>query len=254
MTYIKNSAAFTLVELAIVIVIIGLLVGGVLQGQELMDQARQRQVRAEFNGFMAATATFIAKYNGLPGDIRGFRFFGNTTDCLNITNIAHSKNNGCNGDSNGVYSQWDSEGLLYWKHLARANMIKGDFTGSVSGTHGSTDCCLKAGENIPVSTYNNASYWLRATDESLPARVNNINRFHYGKIRTNGANRWLYNPVLTQQEAYEFDVKFDDGLANSGAIMAEDGFPTTSCMASGDYNKTATSGGCLFYFMWNIGK
>lgn len=66
----RLTSGFTLVELAIVLVIIGLIVGGVLAGQELVHQARIRQTVNQFTGFIAAAHTFDGKYGGMPGDLK----------------------------------------------------------------------------------------------------------------------------------------------------------------------------------------
>ena len=65
----SRSNGFTLVELAIVMIIIGLLIGGILKGQELVENARVNATVAQIKAIQAATATFHDKYNALPGDM-----------------------------------------------------------------------------------------------------------------------------------------------------------------------------------------
>src|ERR1035438_6434502 len=65
----KSQAGFTLVELAIVMIIIGLLIGGVLKGQQLIDNARVTATVAQINSITAAVISFREMYNDLPGDI-----------------------------------------------------------------------------------------------------------------------------------------------------------------------------------------
>jgi prepilin-type N-terminal cleavage/methylation domain-containing protein len=64
----KKQKGFTLIEIAIVLVIIGLLVGGVLQGQELIENSRVKQVVKDMNGTAAAIFTYQDRYGRLPGD------------------------------------------------------------------------------------------------------------------------------------------------------------------------------------------
>jgi prepilin-type N-terminal cleavage/methylation domain-containing protein len=65
----KNSqAGFTLVEIAIVLVIIGLLLGGILKGQEMITQAKIKNVINDFNGVTAAVNSYQDRYRALPGD------------------------------------------------------------------------------------------------------------------------------------------------------------------------------------------
>ena len=92
----KNTASragqsgFTLIELSIVLVIIGLLVGGVLEGQDLIKAAQIRSTISQFEQFDAAVNTFRTKYNNLPGDVvNGTNFFANT-DVPLVANCANA--------------------------------------------------------------------------------------------------------------------------------------------------------------------
>ena len=64
----NKQSGFTLVEIAIVLVIIGLLLGGVMKGQELIKSAKVKALIQEINGYSAAFNTYIDKYGALPGD------------------------------------------------------------------------------------------------------------------------------------------------------------------------------------------
>jgi prepilin-type N-terminal cleavage/methylation domain-containing protein len=64
-----TRSGFTLIELSIVLVIIGLIAGGVLVGRDLIEAARIRQQITEIEQFKTAVNTFRIKYNGLPGDL-----------------------------------------------------------------------------------------------------------------------------------------------------------------------------------------
>ena len=68
---IRRQSGFTLVEIAIVLVIIGLLLGGVLKGQELITQAKIKNVANDFNGLTAAVYSYQDRYKRLPGDDPG---------------------------------------------------------------------------------------------------------------------------------------------------------------------------------------
>lgn len=64
----RKQRGFTLVEIAIVLVIIGLLLGGVLKGQEMIENARIKSVVADMNGISAAYNSYIDRYRSIPGD------------------------------------------------------------------------------------------------------------------------------------------------------------------------------------------
>src|SRR3954464_5967210 len=66
----RAQAGFTLVEIAIVLVIIGLLLGGILKGQEMITQAKIKNIINDFNGLSAAMYSYQDRYRALPGDDR----------------------------------------------------------------------------------------------------------------------------------------------------------------------------------------
>jgi prepilin-type N-terminal cleavage/methylation domain-containing protein len=75
-----RAAGFTLIELSIVLVIIGLIVGGILTGQELIKSATVRSEVSELENIETAIYAFRDKYGGLPGDLSNATAFFGTTD------------------------------------------------------------------------------------------------------------------------------------------------------------------------------
>src|SRR5690349_19165494 len=67
----KRHNGFTLVEIAIVLVIIGLLLGGILKGQEMVTQAKIKNSIADFSGISAAYYGYQDRYRQIPGDDSG---------------------------------------------------------------------------------------------------------------------------------------------------------------------------------------
>src|SRR5688572_32426776 len=92
MTMHNRQAGFTLIEIAIVLVIIGLLLGGVLKGQELITSARVRNLISQQDGIKAAYFGFLDRYRALPGDYNAAS--------TNIPGISAGCNAG-NGNGNG---------------------------------------------------------------------------------------------------------------------------------------------------------
>jgi prepilin-type N-terminal cleavage/methylation domain-containing protein len=114
----RSHSGFTLVEIAIVLVIIGLLLGGILKGQEMIVQAKIKTTIADFNGVLAAYNGYLDRYHALPGDDAGAgRWSGALVG---------------NGDSvvNGPYqSQVDTdESRRFWQHLRLAGFVPGQGT------------------------------------------------------------------------------------------------------------------------------
>jgi len=67
----RKTRGFTLVEIAIVLVIVGLLLGGILKGQEMITQARIKNVIGDFSGIAAAYHGYQDRYRAIPGDDPG---------------------------------------------------------------------------------------------------------------------------------------------------------------------------------------
>ena len=120
----RKQTGFTLIEIAIVLVIIGLLLGGVLKGQELITSARVRNLISQQDGVKAAYFGFLDRFRSLPGDYN-----------LATTNIANTT---ANGNANGqieaaavcgaIPACQALEYIVVWEHLSRAGFINGSYT------------------------------------------------------------------------------------------------------------------------------
>ena len=93
---------FSLVELAIVLVILGLLIGGVLSGQSLIRASELRSVTQQYQSIIAATVSFRDKYFAIPGDMNNAsQFWGLQASYGSCYNAASSSALTCNGNGNG---------------------------------------------------------------------------------------------------------------------------------------------------------
>lgn len=122
----RALTGFTLIELAIVLVVIGLLLGAVLKGQELIESARVRNIITQINGIKAAYYAFQDKYQAAPGDYPG------PLAHANLAGIANAQVGG-NGDGVVQDTPQARESLLAWVHLSHAKLIDGSYraTGSL---------------------------------------------------------------------------------------------------------------------------
>ena len=125
-TYKKSQSGFTLVEIAIVLVIIGLLLGGVLKGTELIENSKVKRAVSEINGVTAAIYSYQDRYQRLPGDdgpvatlnARGGSWSNITVFGNNNGAIAATRGNTFGGNGEG--------GVAFWTHLRAAGFINGD--------------------------------------------------------------------------------------------------------------------------------
>ncbi len=115
-----RQSGFTLVEIAIVLVIIGLLIGGVLKGREMITNAKIKRIENDFAGVSAAIYAYQDRYGVLPGD-----------DPAASTRFAGTWRAADNGNGNGnISGGWNStnngnESRKIWKHLRGAGLIAG---------------------------------------------------------------------------------------------------------------------------------
>jgi prepilin-type N-terminal cleavage/methylation domain-containing protein len=118
---------FTLIEIAIVLVIIGLLLGGILKGQELITSARVRNLISQQDGVKAAFFGFLDRYRAYPGD------YGQTEARANIPGCAACSGGNNNGQIQSVAGGGViDEQIAVWEHLSRAGFINGNYTYAVA--------------------------------------------------------------------------------------------------------------------------
>lgn len=129
----SSNHGFTLIEIAIVLVIVGLLAGSILAGKNLIEAATIRQQMTQIEKINTAVLTFRGKYGGLPGDLEA-------DDAINVGFVPRSGGSG-HGDGNGriqhcdfnpssgvVQEELGCEIVLFWSDLSAASLIEGSFT------------------------------------------------------------------------------------------------------------------------------
>ena len=116
----RNQTGFTLIEIAIVLVIIGLLLGGVLKGQELINSAKVKNLASDFKNISLFIYSYQDKYRALPGD-----------DALAASHVsgAHTAGGANIGDGK-IDGKWNSttpteESFLFWEHVRLSGIATG---------------------------------------------------------------------------------------------------------------------------------
>ena len=210
-----RNRAFTLVELSIVLVILGLLVGGVIAGQSLISAAQLRSINVDATKYMTAINSFEAKYKALPGDMpTATRYWGAASPSACATTIGTGTQT-CDGDGDGsILTQSRSdESLRVWQHLANAGLIPGRYDGVTYN---------KA--NQPNAAFGKNTIWRIAATGLGNALI-------LSEITSDYA-------YLTAEDAYDIDSKYDDGLPETGKIRAFVGSgidPDLGCYQNGKY-------------------
>jgi prepilin-type N-terminal cleavage/methylation domain-containing protein len=127
----KRQAGFTLVEIAIVLVIIGLLLGAILKGQELIDSSRTKNAINEVSSIKAAHYSYIDRYKRLPGDDNG-QPGGFNSRGGSWTGMAGGNGNGVIAVTGAQTFTGGGEGDEYFRHLRAAGFITGDQTATAA--------------------------------------------------------------------------------------------------------------------------
>src|SRR5688572_27439808 len=116
----KKTQGFTLVEIAIVLVIIGLLLGGILKGQEMITQAKIKNLVSDFSGVSVAYHGYVDRYRKIPGDD------GSANDRWTLSILTPAAPGVFNdGTISGGYASAtnNAESRLFWLHLRRAGFV-----------------------------------------------------------------------------------------------------------------------------------
>jgi len=212
---LAQKAGFTLIELSIVLVIIGLIVGGVLVGQDMIKAATIRASVGQVEKTNTAINTFYNKYNGLPGDLtNGTTFFPSVTGS-NETNQGDgnrliignaSANTACT-----TTTCIAGESAVAWYMLSQANLI-----------------------SDPITTVAYENFTLVVSDAVLPqtkmgrgARlavmgIGGLNYFVIGNFGSSalGAGTATFTPAMSPLDAFQFDSKLDDSIPTSGTVRS----------------------------------
>jgi len=176
-----RQKGFTLVEIAIVLVIIGLLLGGILKGQEMITQAKIKNVIADFSGISAAYHGYQDRYRTIPGDDP------------NATRWTGASAGNGNGIVQGAYNSTTAtdESRLWWDHLRRSGFVAGNGTqqpfNAVAGQIG-----VQTGDaQATIGTTLGGFSGLIICSANLPDKI-----------------------------AIAVDVQVDDGASNAGSVRA----------------------------------
>jgi prepilin-type N-terminal cleavage/methylation domain-containing protein len=129
----NNQSGFTLVEIAIVLVIIGLLLGGVLKGQELINSAKVKNFATDFRNIPLFIYGYQDKFKALPGDdAKANDHLGGAATSANVGLLTPNAGTPGNGRIEGNYNSTSAgdETVAFWQHVRLANLASGatDFT------------------------------------------------------------------------------------------------------------------------------
>ena len=262
------SNGFTLLELSIVIVIIGLIVAGISAGSSLVTQAQLRSITSELKQFDAAINGFVLQYDALPGDM------SNATDYWPSCGSAGLTDAQCNGNSNGLirdgislgnYTDVD-EASRAWVHLSNAGLVDGTFSGAYEN---STEILET---QVPTSAYPNIGYGFGDAAQAVTAGWDSTNGTDVAKsylkigspIDDGSSDRIGASEFTSSQassQALSLDSKIDDGKPGQGRFYIHVGgnpggsncYDSTDPIAA-EYSLSVTGKICSPHYVLMLGN
>jgi len=188
-----GEEGFTLIEIAIVMVIVGLLLGGVLKGQEMIENGRVRNAISSLDGVSAAYNSYYDRYRRIPGDDGPLAtLIARGGNWANIT--LGGNNNGVIASTAGQTFTGAGENANFWQHLRAAGFINGN----------PADAGVAA---LPINAFSgltgitNAATIMAGLGGALTG-----NKVCLGRV--------------PGKAAAAIDVQLDDGVSNSGSVRA----------------------------------
>lgn len=205
----KKQAGFTLIELAIVLVIIGLLLGGVLKGQELINSAKVKNMASDFKNIQVYIYGYQDKFKALPGDDHAAAAHVNGTNAGSATETQNAI----------IEGQWNStsandESFMFWQHVRLAGLA-------------------------PGSTDPTAATYIQRNADGGQVGVQSVSGFTaVTTLPTAGGISGSFvicSDGVLGKFAKQLDTTLDDGIGNTGSVrVVVNGTPTTGVEAPVD--------------------
>jgi len=235
--------AFSLVELSIVLVILGLLTGGILAGQSLIRAAELRGLHTDGMKYITAVHTFRDKYFALPGDMNNATKFWGAAHATPATcrTTASTDQRTCDGNGNGQITSTGTsyEDMRFWQHLANAGLLEGKYDGV----------------NDYASAKLQGSHWTTYYYGQYTGGTTQFSGFWGHDFELDGDGGVASR--LTPAEAWNIDTKSDDGLPGKGKLWAYKGDAGNPCTTMYDqasdtgavYNLNYNANACWIYYV-----
>lgn len=200
--FARRQSGFTLIEIAIVLVIIGLLLGGILKGQELINSARVKNLATDFRNIPVFIYGYQDKFKALPGDDGAAK--------VHVGAVA------TDGNGNGViegnwYDTTASEAFYFWQDVRLAGLAPG-VTDTTSATY------------LPQNASGGTIGIQSGTTDAAKTPIKDKNGIAIGGAYV------ICSTSILGKFVKQLDIQLDDGETDSGSMMAT---PTTTPGASG---------------------
>jgi prepilin-type N-terminal cleavage/methylation domain-containing protein len=263
-----KKSGFTLVEISVSIVIMGLIAGAIMAAQGLIRRNEMIRITIDVGTYATAIGQFKQKYQQLPGDMSyASDVWGGLSSCPSGESTGKPT---CNGNGNGIINspeinpssgvndQVFCEHYRVWQHLSAAELIPGKYTG-ISEL---ADCAPNSlpEKNSPSGSPKNTAFSITSYGyiDAEAAAKHNADFFEgdYNNVMMLGGvlkDNFAVAPTLTTTEAYEIDKKTDDESPATGKVRAppesSTKIPDLNCVGGNNYNIKADGKECSLLFL-----
>lgn len=253
----NKKYAFSMVELAISLSVIGLLTIVIIGASKLMESANANRVTQEYYTFKSAVESFRDAYGYLPGDYPdAYNHWGVDVGCLD-SSVLVSAYTGCNGDGDGIVEliATGGEGYKVVQHLSQSEIVPGNFP--ILGAR-----LNDAKTEFFPSRITNGYYYPMHTNSDYPACWSGVSTSHGSEDKCGRHKIFLGlfdsstnvpdAPSLTPLEVQKIDDRIDDGSPWTGNVQIRY-LEASSCngvdaVGVGSYDVTASGKLCLPMF------
>lgn len=256
---IKSKKGFTLIELSIVIIIIGLIVAAVVAGQSLIQQSRVRGQISQLESFRTAYYAFKLQFNAVPGDFsRASSYWPGAINGDGNNKITH--------DCDNAHAT-SRENLNFFHHLSESGLIPNNFNGTWDLAVGYPEIKISPNNGMIACGY----FRTQSSMNTSRALFENQHQINYETIEFDSRvmlalnvsrpefNNSGYNDAsgtATPSTYQKLDIKIDDGLARGGRFKSHsawghDGGGVGDCLdgINGNYNLSNDQLACMALFL-----
>ena len=243
---LPKKRGFTLIEMSIVLVIIGLIIGGILKGQEVIAGARTKAVVNVINATRSAANTYYDRYRALPGDDQ------NATTRVDPRLISGDGNGQVGPSGQGPQTAQaittfasgnQGENYQYFKALMAARLMNGGEVGAASVISATA---FGVGSSLPAAPITGSGITVvYGMHEGDGTTVTTRETAHWYRIHKNPL---IPGPVFTPRELANIDSQVDDGLPSEGGVRA-DGTPTCAPQGVGAVYTLSDTVACVGLFV-----
>lgn len=256
---LRQKHGFTLIELSIVLVIIGLIIGGIVTGQSLIHSSNINNFISQKQQTDLAVNAFKLRYNSLPGDMHVSKtaLFGLFTFTgVKAGGYGYGDGNGQVNDRVYVPSAFDDgagEALVFWRHLTEAELIPGSYgmnaANPLNTSNGSVTSNVTNEADVGLYIPKTKLY---GTHMAVDDNTFEYTTYNIGNVLSIDTTLYITgsSPDLggvTQTDAFLIDTKLDDALPDTGIVFSDGSFGGYTCTTGASAYNTAGASARICY-------